>query len=134
MAVAKDYLGTGIAFPFHVNANGGIALSSGAEHLAEGLRALLATRIGERVMRRDYGSRIHEVPFSPNDSATYALVKRFVIQSARTWEKRLYIDKVTLTAVQGEGSVEVRIGFIIIKNNREGNLVYPWYLHESTNV
>lgn len=134
MAVEKDYLGKGIKFPFQVNQNGGIALSSDSEHLAEALRSLLSTRVGERVMRRDYGSRLHEVPFSPNDSATYALVKRFVIQAARTWEKRLYIDRVILTAIQGEGRVEVKVGFIIIKNNREGNLVFPWYLHESTNV
>ena len=134
MAVKTDYLGKGFAFPFRINANGGVALSEGETHLAEGLRHLLSTRLGERVMRREYGSRIFEVPFDPNDNAIFAFLKRYVLNAARTWERRLIVQDVKMTTDFEKNVVRLHVPFIIVKNNREGNLVFPFYQQQSTNV
>ena len=134
MAVETDYLGKGLKFPFQINANGGVAMSEGEEHLAEGLRHLVSTRLGERVMRRDYGSKVHEIPFDPNDSDLFPLIKRFVLKAARTWERRLIIQDVTITVDYKKNLVRLHVPFIMVKNNREGNLVFPFYLQQSTNV
>jgi phage baseplate assembly protein W len=134
MAVETDYLGKGIRFPFRINENGGVDLSSGEEHLAEGLRHLVSTRIGERVMRRDYGSRIYEVPFDPNDESAFAFLRQFVLKAARTWERRLVVQDVTMTIDYKENLLRLKVPFLIVKNNREGNLVFPFYLQQSANV
>lgn len=134
MTVKTDYLGRGFKFPFQINSNGGVALSEGKEHLAEGLRHLLSTRLGERVMRRDYGSRIFEVPFDPNDQAIFPFLKKFVLNAARTWERRLIVQDVKMTVDYKENTVRLEVPFLIVKNNREGNLVFPFYAQQSTNV
>lgn len=134
MAVSTDYLGKGIRFPFRINANGGVDMSEGEEHLAEGLRHLVSTRLAERVMRRDYGSRVYEVPFDSNDEAVFAFLRRFVIQAARTWERRLIVQDVKMTVDYKANVLRLEVPFLIVKNNREGNLVFPFYLQQSANV
>jgi len=134
VTVPKEYLGRGIKFPFQIDDNGRTTMSEGATHLAEAIRHLLSTRVEERVMRRDYGSRIYEVPFEANDDATYALIRQFVISAIRKWERRVLVDEVTVTPDHENNMIRVRIPFTILKNNQEGNLVFPFYLHETSNV
>ena len=47
-----------------LNATNGQALS-GLDHLRQSIRDILTTRIGTRVMRRDYGSRLPDLVDSP---------------------------------------------------------------------
>lgn len=46
----------GVAFPFRIDArSGGVAATEGPHKLTENLERLLLTRMGERLMLRDYG-------------------------------------------------------------------------------
>ena len=47
-----------------INAHTGQALS-GIDHLRQSIRDILTTRIGTRVMRRDYGSRLPTLVDNP---------------------------------------------------------------------
>ena len=49
--MARSFLGKGIAFPLRINAFGGMAMAEGAVNIEQGVRSILGTAIGERVMR-----------------------------------------------------------------------------------
>ena len=61
----KDFLGRGIAFPMGVDAYGALATSGHEDNISEAIQIILGTAIGERLMRPDFGCRIHDLVFHP---------------------------------------------------------------------
>ena len=92
----------GFAFPFTIAATGGIARASGRDKIRQNIRALLATRHGERVMLREYGTRIHSLVHDPNDEALGVLIKRQLQESLLAWEPRVLITQVSFVRQEGE--------------------------------
>lgn len=82
----------GFAFPFRI-AGGGIRRAQEAEKVAQNVRHLLSTRLGERVMLRDYGGGVHHRLQDPNDATLRALVKHEIEQALR-----VYLPEVRLTS------------------------------------
>jgi hypothetical protein len=72
----------GMATPFRI-ADGGVRQSSGAKKVADNLRHLLSTRLGERVLRRGYGGGVHNRLQQPNDSTLRTLVRHEIEQALR---------------------------------------------------
>lgn len=81
----------GLAFPFRIA--GGARRARDMEKIEQNVRHILSTRLGERVMLRDYGGGVHHRLQSPNDSTLRALVKHEIEQALR-----LYMPEVRLTA------------------------------------
>lgn len=73
----------GFAFPFRID--GGLARQKGFEKVAANVRHLLATRLGERVMLRNYGGGVHHRLQDSNDETLRTLVRHEVEQALRTW-------------------------------------------------
>lgn len=73
----------GIAFPFRVA--GGVRRARDFEKVAQDVRHLLGTRLGERVMLRGYGGGVHHRLQSPNDATLRALVRHEVEESLRVY-------------------------------------------------
>lgn len=57
------------------------------------IAAILSTRIGERVMLRSFGSRLHELVFDPNDGYTKQLATQYVVGAIQQWAPRATISK-----------------------------------------
>lgn len=77
-----------------INATTGAALS-GMDHLRQSIRDILTTRVGTRVMRRAYGSRLPELVDAPlNDETLVDLFAETAIALA-TWEPRIYVEQVS---------------------------------------
>lgn len=52
----------GLAFPFRIDPrSGGVAIAEGPSKLRENLQHLLLTRVGERVMLREYGGGVSQL-------------------------------------------------------------------------
>ena len=83
-----------------INASTGKALE-GLDHLRQSVRDILATPIGSRVMRRDYGSRLFELIDSPINAETVADIQAAVIDALVKWEPRIYVDRVMLMSATG---------------------------------
>jgi phage baseplate assembly protein W len=103
------------------------AISQAHAHIQESVLQILGTRIGERLMSPDFGSRLHELVFEQNDSVLKALIRHYVIEALEQWEKRI-----TVTAVEFGESVDanhlpVSISYQIVQTQVDGNLVYPFY-------
>lgn len=128
-----DFLGKGLQFPFAFQRRSGgaqisTATSANHAHIHESIRQILGTRKGERLMLPEFGSRLHELVFEPNDSLLYGLLRHEVIDAMEEWEPRIIITNVDCGPDETDGHlVLIRINYRLISSQVEGNLVYPFY-------
>ncbi len=66
----------------------------GVDHLAQSLADILTTRIGTRVMRREYGSRLPERIDNPAGPATAIDLFADTAQATDRWEPRFRLTRV----------------------------------------
>ena len=93
----REYLGQGLAFPLQYDPRGGIAMARGERDVEQAIRIILETAPGERVMRPEFGCRIHDLIFAPYDATTQGLMIRFVEQALERWEPRITVREVNLS-------------------------------------
>jgi phage baseplate assembly protein W len=86
-----DVLGTGWSFPVNHDARGRVALSRGDRDVEEAILIILLTAKGERVMRPEFGCRIHDLVFAPNDATTAGLAVYYVEEALAMWEPRIRV-------------------------------------------
>ncbi|MCL4806106.1 MAG: GPW/gp25 family protein, partial [Anaerolineae bacterium] len=67
--MGQEFLGTGWKYPIQLDQHGDFALSSYEQSIQEAIWTILSIAPGERLMRPDFGCRIHELVFAPNDAA-----------------------------------------------------------------
>jgi phage baseplate assembly protein W len=72
----------GMSMPFRVD-GGRIKQSTGADKVAEDLRHLLSTRLGERILRRSYGGGVQHRLQQPNDHTLRTLIRHEIEQALR---------------------------------------------------
>lgn len=70
---------------------GGPSLVEGNRSIRQAILLLLSTRLGERVMRPDYGCELYRLLFSPNDGTTAGLAIHYVRRALERWEPRIDI-------------------------------------------
>jgi uncharacterized protein len=127
-----EFLGRGWGFPVAADRDGEIRLVAEAEDVRQAVLLILETEPGERVMRPDFGCGLRGLVFEPLNEGTLALVRARVEEGLTAWEPRIDLERVTVTADQGEtGLLVVDIGYRIRATNTFYNLVYPFYLHEA---
>uniref|UniRef100_UPI0035D106BF GPW/gp25 family protein n=1 Tax=Bartonella sp. TS25HLJMH TaxID=3243576 RepID=UPI0035D106BF len=67
---------------------------TGIDHLRQSILDILSTRIGSRVMRRDYGSRVAELIDSPVNNAFSVALYAAVAEALDKWEPRFKLKKI----------------------------------------
>lgn len=77
----------------------------GLAHLRQSIRDILTTRIGTRVMRRDYGSRLPELIDNPMNELTKLELFAETAQALAKWEPRLRLDRVYIESISPSGSI-----------------------------
>ena len=126
-------VGKGWSFPVHVDGRGGIALSADANELDQSIQIILGTHIGERVMRPDFGCRIHDLVFSPVNAETLSLAQRYVEDALGWWEPRIDVLEVVVATDASQKSVGkliITVHYQVRATKDERSLVYPFYLIE----
>lgn len=114
MAIRKEFLGRGFAFPFHFDpAGGGVALSEYEENIRQNISIILGTQPGERQMLPNFGCRIHELLFAPNNGYSGQIAAEYVKEALRRWERRIEVEQVTAVP-DPSGSIRVQVEFRII--------------------
>ena len=125
----REFLGQGLAFPLQVTPRGGLALASGERDIEQAIRIILETAPGERVMRPEFGCRIHELVFAPRNSATEGLLMHYIQEALEQWEPRINLQEVDIAPDAGGGStLLVEIKYRIKDTHDERSIVYPFYL------
>ncbi len=133
--MVKSFLGRGLKYPLQINAVGGMAMSDGADNIEEGVRLIVGTAVGERVMRPMFGCRIHDYVFHPNSSSTAGMVSFYVAEALNKWEPRVTDVRVSARPHHGEESMMVvEIKYKIRSTNVDKNMVYPFYLRREQDL
>ena len=123
------FLGTGWHFPPAPDAVGALEYAAGVEKVAESIRLILETEPGERIMRPTFGCGLRRYLMRPNTTATRALIRHDVEQGLAAAEPRIQLTSVTVDPDDDEPSlVLIRIAYVHVRDNKPGNLVYPFYL------
>jgi len=125
----REYIGQGLTFPLQISQQGGFALAHGVNDIEQAVRIILGTSPGERVMRPEFGCRIHELVFAPNNATTRRLLAYYVEEALDRWEPRITIREITATTDPArDGALLVEIKYEIKDTHDERSIVYPFYL------
>jgi phage baseplate assembly protein W len=128
----QAFLGVGWAFPPVETAAGDIATAAYEEDIRESVRIILGTAQGERVMRPDFGAGLQTLVFEPLNTTTMALVRHRVQEALVTWEPRIDLERVDVSAAGAvPNELRVEIDYRVRSTNTFYNLVYPFYLLEA---
>lgn len=132
MAEYKGFLGKGLAFPVAPEpATGRLRERSGEEDIREAVGIILGTRKGERVMRPEFGCRIHEYVFGTMDYDTLRQMEGAVTEALILWEPR--IEEIQVRAdpdSDRDGTVLLTVAYRVRSTNNQYNLVFPFYMSE----
>lgn len=124
----RGYLGTGWSFPLRVNVQGSLQLSSDVRNVEESIRIILNTKLGERVYRPNFGSRLSELVFAPMNTQTLLLIRVYVEEALEMWEPRIVLDGVYTEPEPIRGRVNITIEYHLKDNYDSRSMVYPFYL------
>lgn len=136
MAVTRpDVLGRGWSFPFRFSSVGrvrkivGVSQAESLEKVKMAIRQILGTKIGTRVIDRDFGSDLRSLVFEPIDSVTTTSLRLTITEALQTWERRIQLLNVQVNIDRAdEGVLDAEISFRIISTQQIGNLVFPFYI------
>jgi phage baseplate assembly protein W len=128
--VTNPLVGKGWSFPPRPDGRGGIALSADVPEIEQSINIILSTGPGQRVMRPDFGCKIHDLAFAPINAHTLGLVQRYVEESIGWWEPRVDLVEVeveTDASMRAVGKLLIHIRYRIKNTEDERSLVYPFY-------
>jgi hypothetical protein len=133
--VGKEFLGRGWAFPLEPDGRGELGTTADEARVEQSILIVLGTARGERVMRPDFGSRLHELVFAQINSTTKSLVSRYVTDAIVKWEPRAQILGVEVSDQEAHlGKLLITIDYRVRATNSRFNLVYPFYLREGNDA
>ncbi len=90
-----------------LDATTGAALA-GIDHLRQSIRDILTTRIGTRVMRRDYGSDLPGLIDRPMSPGLRVEIFAATARALRRWEPRVRVERIAVAnAVPGRLTIEL---------------------------
>ena len=131
----KDFLGRGIAFPVGVDAYGALATSGHEDNISEAIKIILGTAIGERLMRPEFGCRIHDLIFHPVNPNTCALASISVREAIPKREPRVEeVQVYVYPDPTAENAILVNIEYRVRRTNNLHNMVYPFFLRREQDL
>ena len=132
----KAFLGTGWGFPPTFNKDLlSVEMVSNEKDIKESLQIYLSTKIGERVMRSNYGCLVHDYLFEPFDENIISSIGHEMKRTIYEFEPRIHVHEVTTNKSNvNEGIINIGVFYEIIATNVRDNIVFPFYINEGTNL
>jgi len=91
----------GPSIPFAIDpVTGGVRMIQDRAKLAQNVRLILATRLGERPLNRNFGTQLRNLVQEPNDGSLTALLVRQVREALVQMEPRVLVADI---GFRGEG-------------------------------
>jgi uncharacterized protein len=114
----------GLEIPFRIDPHsGGLSETAGPEKIRQNIRMILGTRIGERPMLSQFGSRLHSLVHEPNDVVLETALLRQLHEALAAWEPRVVITHVTV--LRKEGEVALQLDYVLSEENITDTLLVP---------
>jgi uncharacterized protein len=90
----------------------------GIAHLKQSIRDILTTRVGTRVMRRDYGSELPALVDRPMNEELTVDLYAATAGALENWEPRVRLEAVQVT-VAAPGRIELSLRAVYLPDGRE---------------
>jgi len=101
------------------------------DHIRQSVADIITTRLGTRVMRRDYGSQLPDLIDQPVNATTRLRAYAAIITALMRWEPRIRISSVQLSDVTLAGQVELVLEATLVDANEPLSLAIPLKLGAS---
>jgi len=98
------------------------------EHIAQSITDILTTRIGTRVMRREYGSLLPELVDQPFNDFTRLQVYAATVMALMRWEIRISLSRIQFIGTNLQGHASLEFEGTIVDNNQPLSLSVPLQL------
>lgn len=121
----RVYLGTGLQYPVTLP-NGKGVLVSDTVLINQSIQIILGTPKGTRFFLADFGSRLSELLFEPNDEVIVTLSELFIREALDAWETRIKVLSVSSESDK-ETAIFSTIKYRILSSNEVESFVYPSY-------
>lgn len=125
MSEIREYLGQGIKSP-DVLVNGKRTLANDRDLVEQSIKIILNTPKGHRFMLPEFGSRLSELLFEPNDGVLEDLIAYFIYDAITTWEKRVQYIKTEFSRPNSE-TLHCEVFYRIMQSNEINSFIYPFY-------
>lgn len=99
--------GRGISFPPRIGPDGRVAWSEASDNIREGMRVVLATALGERIMLPQFGTDLRERLFEPNTVATRRLIQKRIESALQRWEPRVAVESIAVEQDPADGTAAI---------------------------
>ena len=138
MTTDNKFSGSGWQFPPEFSKGESSAMTvvaSGPANIAQSLKVLLTTDLGERLMHPEYGCGTTRLLFEPVDQRTITKLQNSIADAILLYEPRVKLANVNIFQDRNNaGLLKISIEYIIKATNSRFNLVYPFYINEATTV
>lgn len=98
------------------------------EHIGQSITDILTTRIGTRIMRREYGSLLPELVDHPFNDITRLRVYAATVMALMRWEPRISLSRVQFLGATLQGRSELDLEGSIVDSNQPLSLSIPLQL------
>lgn len=128
----RSFLGKGWAFPPKFNGEASpVKMMSGEEDIEQSLRILLSTRLGERIMRPEFGTDIHDRVYHNMDLTMRTQLRAAIEKAVLYFEPRIALTNVQFdVSGEADGILRILLEYTVRLTNTRGNMVYPYYYEE----
>lgn len=98
------------------------------DHIAQCITDILTTRIGTRVMRREYGSLLPDLVDHPFNDVTRLRVYSGAVMALMRWEPRVSLSRVQFVGANLQGKSVLDLEGSVVDSNEPFSLSLPLQL------
>lgn len=113
-----------------MNRDTGAALDELA-HIRQSIADILGTRLGTRVMRREYGSLLPDLVDQPFNATTRLRVYAATAMALMRWEPRISLTRVQFSGADLQGTVVIELDAVLVDLHETRSLIVPLQLGAS---
>lgn len=95
------------------------------DHIRQSIGDILTTRLGSRVMRREYGSQLVDLIDAPGNQATLLRAYAAIAMSLIRWEPRIRISRIQINGLNIGGQCELELEASLVGSDEAVNLKVP---------
>lgn len=123
----RSFLGTALRVPLQLKDGAAVTISDRAV-VEQGITTLLNISKGTMFFLPEYGSRLKELLFEPNDLVLQDLIRRFVFEAMRDWEKRAEFVDIDFEFISEQPELlHCDIKYRLLQSNEINSFIYPFY-------
>lgn len=129
------FLGSGWAWPAGLDPQGRIRRVAGQAAVEQAVRLIVTTALGERVMRPDFGSGLHQRVFAPGTSEALGQIIGDIRSALEQWERRAELVDLRIEVDPTDaGRRLIEMTLQLTGTNSRFNVVYPFYVDGGAEV